>query len=373
MGRRPKVVTVMVKTNPHDHYLYKIQMNELERLLDTLGYAPVYRMIQVRPKPTVNYVLGRGKVEELKEKVRQLEPELVAFYNTLSSKQKWNLERALNVEVVDRYEVTLRIFREAASDVISKLQIDLATLSKALPYIKLAASKKYLRMRAGFLGGGEYAYHRAVNAVQRRMKILRRKIEKLERQKLEQVRKRIEAGGKIVVITGYYNAGKTSLFNALTGMEKPVSPQPFTTLSSKYAALLDGRVYLVDTIGFVLDLDPRLIHSFRLNVIDMQYSQLALLVVDVSEKPEIAEVKISECLRLLRELEKETEDLLVVFNKADLVDEETLRERVREYSRLVEEAPHVVVSAKTGRGLDQLVRKMARMLEERVAIPPKPP
>ncbi len=373
MPRRPKVITVMVKTNPHDHHLYKIQMGELENLLQTLGYAPVYRMIQVRTKPTVNYVLGRGKVEELREKVRQIDPALVVFYNTLTSKQKWNLEGALGVEVVDRYEVTLRIFREAASDVISKLQIDLAALSKALPYIKLAAAKKFLRMRAGFLGGGEYAYHRAVNAVQRRMKILRRKIERLERQKLERVRKRLESGGKIVVITGYYNAGKTSLFNALTGLDKPVSPQPFTTLSSKYAGLMDGRVYLVDTIGFVLDLDPRLIHSFRLNVIDMQYSQLALMVVDVADKPEVAEVKISESLRLLRELGKGPEDILVVFNKADLLDEATLKARVRDYVSLIEEARHITVSAKTGLGLKRLVSEMAEQLEGKGVVLPEAP
>ena len=356
-----KAITGMVKTQVHDHTLYKIRMNELESLLRALDYRVVDRVIQVRPKEAVDYVFGKGKVEEIKEKVRMHDPDIFVLYNTITSKQKWNLERALGVEVLDRYDVTLMIFKEAASDVLSKLQIELAMLDKAFPFVKLTASMKYKKMRAGFRGGGEYAYHRQIRAIHKRMKILRKKIDKLTRRKEEEILKRLERGGKIAVLTGYYNAGKTSLFNALTGFEKPVSDMPFTTLSSKYGGIEGGKVYLVDTIGFVLDLDPRLIASFQINMLDMKYSHWQILVVDVSDKPDLMRVKVNESLKVLGMMGKDKSGLIVAANKIDLVKgyeyeakEELLRELVGD------DVPIVPVSSVTGQGLDSLVDELLR-------------
>ncbi len=352
-----RAVTGMVKTNVHDHHMYKIRMGELESLLRALGYRIVERIIQVRPKETVDYVFGKGKVEEIREKIKRMDPDVFVVYNTLTSKQKWNLERKLGVEVLDRYDVTLMIFREAASDILSKLQIELATLEKAFPYVKLSASIKYKKMRAGFRGGGEYAYHKQIRAIQKRMKILRRKIDKLSRQKELEIMKRIEGGARIAVLTGYYNAGKTSLFNALTGFEKPVSDMPFTTLSSKYGGLEGENTYLVDTIGFVLDLDPRLIASFQLNLLDITYSHKQVLVVDVSDKVDLMRVKLAESLKILSELGKGRESLVIAANKVDRLEdyEYDLREEViREM--LGDRVPIIPVSAKSGEGLKDLVR-----------------
>ncbi|RLG47871.1 MAG: hypothetical protein DRO06_02185, partial [Thermoproteota archaeon] len=206
-----------------------------------------------------------------------------------------------------------------------------------------------------------------VNAVQRRIKILKRKIEALKRRKEDYILKKIEEGGKIVVISGYYNAGKTSLFNALTGMNKPVSPRPFTTLSSKYAGLFGGRIYLVDTIGFVLDLDPSLIESFQLNLLDISYSSLILLVVDSSDSPELARLKLEEAMRILERLGKRRDEMLLVLNKIDLIDEGRLSDLRTVLHDFLSEIPWVEVSAKTGVGLDSLVEEMRTLLEEKTA------
>lgn len=352
-----KAMTGMVKTNVHDHSMYKIRMGELESLLRALGYKVVERIIQVRPKETVDFVFGRGKIEEIKDRIRRIDPDVFVIYNTLTSKQKWNLERRLGVEVIDRYDVTLMIFREVASDIPSKLQIELATLEKAFPYVKLAASIKYKKMRAGFRGGGEYAYHRQIRAIQERMKILRGKIEKLSRQKELEIMKRIESGARIAVLTGYYNAGKTSLFNALTGLRKPVSDMPFTTLSSKYCSMEGKDVYLVDTIGFVLDLDPRLIASFQLNLLDIEYSDRQILVVDVSDRGELMRIKLMESLKILSELGKSKDSIIVAANKVDKLEdyEYSAKESVLREA-LGEGVPIVPVSAKSGEGLKDLVR-----------------
>ncbi len=351
----------MVKTNVHDHYLYKIQMGELESLLRALGYRIIERIIQVRPKTTVDYVFGKGKVEEIKARVRALDPEAFVIYNTLTSKQKWNLERALGVEVIDRYDVTLMIFREAASDILSKLQIELAALEKSFPYIKLSASMKYKKMRAGFRGGGEYAYHKQLRAVQKRMKILRRKIEKLSAHKEMEILKRLEDGSKISVLTGYYNAGKTSLFNALTGFDKPTSDMPFTTLSSKYGAINDRELYLVDTIGFVLDLDPRLIASFKINLLDIKYSERPVLVVDASDDDLIMRIKIRESIKILESVGKDLKSIVVAANKVDSLGPDEVGHKVSIIREVIGvNVPIIPVSAKEGIGLDELVSELTR-------------
>ncbi len=362
---RRRAITVMLKTDVHDHVMFKIRMAELESLLDTLGVATIHRVIQVRRRPTTNFLLGRGKVEEVRALVRKLSPDMVVFYNVLSSKQRWNLERVLRTEVLDRYDVTLRIFRMAARDILSKLQIELAELSRSFPDIKLAARMKYMRVKAGFRGGGEYAYHSQLRAVQRRMKVLRDKIAKLTRDKLLRIERIKREGGSIVSLTGYYNAGKTSLFNALTGMRKPVSPEPFTTLSSKYASLAGGRVYLVDTIGFVLDLDPRLIQSFNLNLLDVINSSIVLLVADVSDSAEMIRIKTREALEILERIGVPRDSLILVLNKVDLVDERALAVRVASLREEVRDIPMVLVSAKSGFGLEDLVHSLFERLGER--------
>ena len=368
-GDRQRAITVMLKTEVHDHLMFKIRMAELESLLDTLGVATVHRVVQVRRRPTTNFLLGRGKVEELRTLVRRLSPDMVVFYNVLSSKQRWNLERALRAEVLDRYDVTLRIFRLAARDVLSKLQIELAELSRSFPDIKLAARMKYMKMKAGFRGGGEYAYHSQLRAVQRRIKTLRDKISRLTRDKLMRIERIRREGGSIVSLTGYYNAGKTSLFNALTGMSKPVSPEPFTTLSSKYASLSGGGVYLVDTIGFVIDLDPRLIQSFNLNLLDVANSSVVLLVADAADSADLLGIKIREALDILDRIGVPRDALLLVLNKVDLVDARALSARIASLDGEIRELPRVLVSAKTGFGLEDLIHSISGMLKEREPPP----
>ncbi|MCS7103136.1 MAG: 50S ribosome-binding GTPase, partial [Candidatus Korarchaeum sp.] len=227
-----------------------------------------------------------------------------------------------------------------------------------------SASIKYKRMRAGFRGGGEYAYHKQTRALQKRIKILRDKIERLSRQRELDILKRLESGTDIIVLTGYYNAGKTSVFNALTGFEKPVSDKPFTTLSSKYAGVEGERIYLVDTIGFVMDLDPRLIASFKLNLLDIKYSRKQILVLDIADNDDLLKVKLLEDLRILRELGKEESSFLIAANKVDLIREPDLRRKIELVKGLIgDSVPIIPVSAVTGRGLRELVEVMLRELE----------
>lgn len=356
-----KAVTVMVKTEIHDHSNYLIRMEILNELLAALRYNVVYRMIQTRSKPAVDYLLGRGKLEELKDKVRMIKPDVVVFYNTLTSKQRWNLERALNVEVLDRYDVVLRIFNEASRDILSKLQIQLAELSKSFPYIKLQAAIKFKKTRAGFKGGGEYAYHRQINAVHRRMKILKRKIEKIKEMRMLEIEKRKSRGEKIAVLVGHYNAGKTTLFNKLTGLERPAGPLPFTTLSSKYAKVGDDLL-IVDTIGFVVDQDPRLISSFEINLLDILNSDIIVLVIDSSDKWAKFQLKLKEVLRILDSIGVKREKIIPVLNKSDLMSPEELEWRAIELKKAGFDKV-MAISAEKEIGLNLLIDEIRKALK----------
>jgi GTP-binding protein HflX len=219
-------------------------------------------------------------------------------------------------------------------------------------------------MKAGFKGGGEYAYHKQIRAMQKRIKILNDKIEKLSRQRELEILKRIDDGAKIAVLTGYYNAGKTSIFNALTGFNKPVSDKPFTTLSSKYAGIDGEKVYIVDTIGFVIDLDPRLIASFKLNLLDIKYSNKQILVIDISDKDELLKIKLKEDLRILKELGKGKESMIIAANKADLVGDSDMKRKEKLVMDIAGKGvPLIPVSAVDGRGLRELARTMTEELE----------
>ncbi|MDH5791898.1 MAG: hypothetical protein OEZ44_06895, partial [Candidatus Bathyarchaeota archaeon] len=127
----------MLKTNVHDHQVYRLKLDELRRLVETLDIEVVGDVVQTRHHPFAKYLFGSGKVKEVKRFVERHDCNIVIFYNILRSSQKLNLIRALGCDVVDRYEVTLEIFDKMASDNLSKLQIEAARLDKLAPFFKL--------------------------------------------------------------------------------------------------------------------------------------------------------------------------------------------------------------------------------------------
>ncbi|MEM3715114.1 MAG: hypothetical protein QXF82_09230, partial [Nitrososphaeria archaeon] len=172
-----KCVIGYVKTDVHDHILYKLHIEDLSNMARSIGYEPVGVVIQTMPKENVSFLFGSGKVNELKTKIREDGIEALILYNIMNSIQKLNLERMLNVKVLDRYDLTLEIFDQNASDKISKLQIELAKLLKFMPYEKLKASIRYFKNKPGPKSSGEYAYHKTIGQLKRRINQLENEIE----------------------------------------------------------------------------------------------------------------------------------------------------------------------------------------------------
>jgi GTP-binding protein HflX len=368
-----RAVLCMLKTNVHDHQVYRLKLDELRRLVETLDITVVGDVVQSRHRSFARYLFGSGKVKEVRRFVERHDCNLVIFYNILRSSQKLNLIRALGCDVVDRYEVTLEIFDKMASDNLSKLQIEAARLDKLAPFFKLEASLRYHNDRPFFRSMGEYAFHSQLRELTRRQAKTREQIEGLVKESRQRIRKRRRLGYPTICIAGYYNAGKTSLFNALTGDSKPVSDSPFTTLSSKYQRrFIDTETTLlfIDTIGFVIDVDPRLIKSFELNLEDMRSADLVILLLEVTDPLLTLRIKLAEGIRLLREIEIPRERIVVVFNKLDLAPgaAESLEEELGlDHYGL----PWTMVSAKERTNLNGLLKLILDRLNSLKDHPPQ--
>jgi GTP-binding protein HflX len=253
-----------------------------------------------------------------------------------------------------------------ASDSLSKLQIQAARLEKVTPFFKLQASFNYTHDRPFFRSGGEYGFHGQLRELTRNQSRIRKEIDKLMEEKLRRINNRKKLGYPIICIAGYYNAGKTSLFNALTGDNKPVSDIPFTTLTSKYQKrFIDYRTTLlfIDTIGFVLDLDPRMIQSFKLNLLDIRSSDLVILLLEIIDPILTLKLKIIEGIKLLNDIGVNRDRILIVFNKLDKAPElENIVAEELEIKRF--DIPWIAVSAKDKTNFKELLDLIVIRLEE---------
>jgi len=357
-----------LRTNPHDHDIYQVKTREFAELAKAAGYDVAGVSVQLRLSPHSSYMFGKGRLAELKEELERAGAEVAVFYNVLSSRQKHNITTLLKREVIDRYDLTLKIFEMASSDKLTKLQIRLASLEKAIPYEKLKASLMFRRGREhpGPMSLGEYAYHSTVANLYKMKASVKEEIETRRSERLRQLNKRKKLGIPTVCLAGYFNAGKTSLFNAFTGLRRDVRPTPFTTLASKYymTARQGIPIFLVDTIGFAMDLDPRLIASFSLTLDDIRLADLILLVVDISDDALLLMLRTSTCIEILKSLGMGPSRLVVAANKIDRIDDPVIMERMSSIKALTGNCPVVPTSVKDGSGISDLANEISLRARE---------
>jgi GTP-binding protein HflX len=370
-----RAILCMLKTNIHDHKVFRIRLDELRALVEALGLEVVSEIVQTRFRQFSKYCVGKGKVKEIRSLAEKYDVKLVVFYNLINSSQKLNLIHDTGCDVLDRYELTLEIFDQMASDNLSKLQIEAAKLEKLSPFYKLAANIHFVHDRPFFHSSGEYAFRAQLREITRRRASINRQIADMMVEKRHQIEGRRRLGYPSICIAGYYNAGKTSLFNALTGDSKPVSERPFTTLISKYQKRFidyETTVLFVDTIGFVLDLDHRLIKSFQINFEDIRSADLVILLFEITDPPITLTMKLAEGISLLKDIGVPTEKIILVFNKVDKSPEaaETISKdlNLERYGM-----PWIIVSAKERINLDGLLSLIATRLRELKGKPVETP
>lgn len=322
--------------------------DELIGLATTAGTTVVGTVIQKREHPDQTTYLGKGKVAELRGLVEMQSADVVIFDNDLNPAQTRNLEKALNVKVIDRSELILDIFASNARTHEARLAVELAQLEYSLPRLKrMWTHLSRQTMGVGMRGPGEKQLEVDRRLAEKRVHDLKMELAKVERRKAREVASR--TGMFSVSLAGYTNAGKSTLMNALTGANVEAVDKLFATLDTRTRKWMLpgwGPVLLSDTVGFIRDLPHRLIASFRATLEETRQADLLLHVADASN-PSVLH-QISSVYKVLHEIGIDEKDTLLVLNKIDC---DGAAERVQ---MVRERYPNAIaISARSGLGLAQ--------------------
>jgi GTP-binding protein HflX len=341
-------------------------LQELQQLTETAGIEVVATTIQPRNVPNPTYFIGEGKVEdELKPLVAELDADAIIFDEELSPAQNRNLERALEVATIDRTGLILQVFAQRALTKEARLQVALAQLEYALP--RLTRMWTHLSRLATGGGGsrrlrgpGETQLEMDRRWVRRNIAHVRKALDAVEKQRHVQRRNRSE---KIKVsLVGYTNAGKSTLFNRLTGETVLAEDKLFATLDSTTRKLdlpQKQQILLSDTVGFIKKLPHQLVAAFKATLEEVLEADLLLHVIDVSH-PE-AEAQIAAVNVVLEELKATDMPMFMVFNKIDRLksDDEGLHILQCQYPDALP------ISAQRGDGVPALIEALSQRFAER--------
>ena len=332
---------------------YQEPLEELERLADTAGADAVDRVLQRRDRPDPRTFLGKGKAEEVGQRMRETQADLVIIDHDLTPSQARNLEKAVGGRVIDRTELILDIFVRRASSAMAKAQVELAQMEYTLPRLKrlwthLNREVGGGRVGIGVRGPGEKQIETDRRLVRKRIRDLKRTLDGMQAHRVRQTRSR----GKYFTscLVGYTNAGKSTLLKALTGADVFIQDRLFATLDTTTRAweIAPGRkIFLSDTVGFIRDLPHHLVSSFLATLEEARFADLLLHVVDAADPDVLEHVDVVE--EALHGIGASGVPRISVLNQMDRVkDPVTLR-------LLEERLSHTVrTSAKTGAGIEDL-------------------
>jgi GTP-binding protein HflX len=335
---------------------------EFQDLALSAGADMVALVTVSRHMPTAKFLIGSGKVEELRDLVKAEEADLVIFNHTLTPSQERNLERVFECRVLDRTGLILDIFAQRARTHEGKLQVELAQLDHMST--RLVRGWTHLERQKGGIGlrgPGETQLETDRRLLRIRIRQIKQKLEKVRSQREQARRGRRRADIPSVSLVGYTNAGKSTLFNALTTSEVYAADQLFATLDPTLRRLeLDdlGPVVLADTVGFIRHLPHKLVEAFRATLEESSNSDLLLHVID-SHEPE-RDQQIEQVMAVLGEIGANELPILEVYNKIDLVD--GVEPQIQRDGDGKPE--RVWLSARDGKGLELLRQAVAELLGE---------
>ena len=330
-------------------------MEELADLLETAGGVCVGTVFQNKDAPDPRTFIGEGKAAEVKELVGAMGADMLVVDNPLSPSQQRVLSEELGVQVLDRAALILDIFAQRARTREGRLQVELAQYQYLLP--RLLGMWTHLERQEGAIGTrgpGETQLETDRRHIRRKIQKLREELEQVRRVRATQRTRREKNEVPVVAIVGYTNAGKSTLLNRLTGADIPANNRLFDTLDTTTRTLEISdtcTVLLSDTVGFIRKLPHHLVEAFKATLEELSYADLLLHVIDASNPLWREQAAVVE--QLIVELGAEQTPRIDVFNKCDRFTGDIL--------------PHgadiVSISAKTGQGLDELLKKIGGRLD----------
>jgi GTP-binding protein HflX len=344
---------------------YEESVEEVVRLVQSAGVLR-HRVVKGRrSRPDPKFFAGSGKIGEILRAAQELNAAFVVFNHALSPAQERNIERELQRRVMDRTELILEIFAQRAQTSEGKLQVELARLEHLST--RLVRGWTHLERQRGGLGKtggpGEKQIELDRRYIGQRVRVLRTKLESLKKQRTVQRRARARRDVLSISIVGYTNAGKSTLFNALTNAKAYEADQLFATLDTTTRRIWlpeAGDVVLSDTVGFIRDLPHGLVAAFRATLEETVHADLLLHVVDAASPSR--EQQMADVDKVLAEIPAGDAPRLLVWNKIDAAQLEPAVER-DQYGRIC----RVFVSARTGAGLDGLRAAIAEFARYRAA------
>lgn len=356
MEEKQKVLLVGVNLN--DEFYFFKSMSELEELVKACQMQPIGSVVQNLKEINSAFYVGSGKLEEIKDKINELHPDLVVFNNELSPSQLKNLELKLDIQILDRTSIILNIFALRAKTNEAKMQVEIAKLRYMLPRLSgLHLSLGRQGGGSGFSnkGSGEKQIELDRRIIEDRISKLNKELSELDTRRNIQRRKRNNSEIPVVSLVGYTNAGKSTLLNTLVDLSlsdesKKVYEEDmlFATLetSIRKIKIKDGKEFLLsDTVGFIRDLPHMLIKAFRSTLDEVKNSDLLLHVIDFSDEDYEENIRVTNST--LKEIGAENIPVIYVFNKCDKVNDTKLP---------YVDGNKVYISAKNNIGINELIK-----------------
>ena len=349
-----RTVLVGLITNTQNEAKANEYLDELAFLAETAGALPVKKFLQRLNTPNSRTFVGSGKLSEIKAYIEENEIGMVIFDDDLSSKQVQNIERELQVKILDRTSLILDIFAKRAQTANAKRQVELAQYQYLLPRLtRLWTHLERQRGGIGMRGPGETQIETDRRIILDKISHLKEELKSIDRQKSIQRKNR----GKLVrvALVGYTNVGKSSLLNRLCGAQVLEADMLFATLDTtvRKISLSGSQDFLLsDTVGFISRLPHSLVKAFRSTLDEIRYADLLLHVVDFSDEHYKEQIEVTE--ETLKELGAGDIPRIYIMNKADSVMEEETLPKISDN--------RIYMSAKYGIGIPELMRMMEKIL-----------
>ena len=329
-------------------------VSEAEGLCEAAG-CKILHLIKQEFLNSPKFGLSGGKIDDLKNLVTKMRPDVIVFDEVMKPSQNYNLAAELKIQVLDRESLILEIFESRSTSTESKMQVKLAQLRYEMSRAREKVRLSKMGEQPGFMGIGKFEVDVYYNDIKNRMVSVRAKLQKagIQRELHRQSRKKI--GFKTISLAGYTSAGKTTLFNRMTGEKNEEDHKLFTTLTTTVRKFKLDRewVLISDTVGFISKLPAYLIEAFKSTLEELTFTDIVIVVIDANEKNNELKKKFSSCYKTLMELGVKRQNLLFAFNKTESMNDEKILEKVKQLD-LTENKNWIAISAKSGKNIEKL-------------------
>lgn len=345
-------------------------MEEMSDIAKAAGYNVVDKVTQNRESIDPAYCVGEGKIEEISRTVEKDSVEIVIFTRQLSASQIFRIKKKVGgLPVLDRNLLILEIFEKRSATTEAKIQIELARLRYTFSWAREAIrSHGIVGEQMGRGGPGQYPYEAHEAMARKRISKLEHELRNIRSRKVQLRERRGKAGFKIVALTGYTQSGKTTLFNRLTSESKEIGLGPFTTLSTLARKVFvsadenhSDSFIMIDSIGFIEDLNPLLLDAFHTTLNELANSDLTLLFVDGSDDLATVRRKLTASHEVM-EKEVKGVPILICINKVDITSREHLGEVLDEVHKIFGSGEILEISSKTGVNVPELLLRIGDRL-----------